>query len=142
MNKSDLVKKLFKNKDSFTEDDLEKSTNTILNFLSDTLFKGDRIEIRNFGIFEVKPTKAKPKARNPRTNEEIFVPAHKKIAFKPGKILKEELGKARPGYGFLMEESGEIKGNDDNNKWDDKEESKNRGRKEDEEEVWEEEWKW
>lgn len=34
-----------------------------------------RIEIRNFGVFEVKPTKAKPKARNPHTNEEIFVPA-------------------------------------------------------------------
>ena len=52
-----------------------------------------RIEIRNFGVLEVKPTKAKPKARNPRTNEEIFVPAHKKIAFKPGKILREELKK-------------------------------------------------
>ena len=47
-----------------------------------------RIEIRNFGVFEVKPTKAKPKARNPHTNEEIFVPAHKKTHFKPGKIFK------------------------------------------------------
>ena len=37
-----------------------------------------RIEIRNFGVFESKPTKAKPRARNPRTNEEIYVPAHKK----------------------------------------------------------------
>ena len=52
-----------------------------------------RIELRNFGIFEVKPTKAKPKARNPRTNEEIFVPAHRKIMFKPGKNLKTELKK-------------------------------------------------
>ena len=50
-----------------------------------------RIEIRNFGVFEVKPTKAKPKARNPHTNEEIFVPAHKKPHFKPGKILKNYL---------------------------------------------------
>ncbi|MBL7013347.1 MAG: integration host factor subunit beta [Candidatus Marinimicrobia bacterium] len=52
-----------------------------------------RIEIRNFGVFESKPTKAKPKARNPRTNEEIFVPAHKKTRFKAGKILKEHLRK-------------------------------------------------
>ncbi|MBT3591156.1 MAG: integration host factor subunit beta [Candidatus Marinimicrobia bacterium] len=52
-----------------------------------------RIEIRNFGVFESKPTKAKPKARNPRTNEEIFVPAHKKTRFKAGKILKEHLKK-------------------------------------------------
>jgi nucleoid DNA-binding protein len=50
-----------------------------------------RIEIRNFGVFEVKPTKAKPKARNPHTNEEIFVPAHKKTHFNPGKIFKNYL---------------------------------------------------
>tara|TARA_Y100001970_G_scaffold275099_1_gene375874 strand:- start:1481 stop:1789 length:309 start_codon:yes stop_codon:yes gene_type:complete len=52
-----------------------------------------RIEIRNFGVFESKPTKAKPRARNPKTNEEIYVPAHKKTRFKPGKILKEHLRK-------------------------------------------------
>ena len=52
-----------------------------------------RIEIRNFGVLESKPTKAKPKARNPKTNEEIFVPAHKKAHFKPGKILKNHLKK-------------------------------------------------
>ena len=50
-----------------------------------------RIEIRNFGVLEVKPTKAKPNARNPQTNQEIFVPAHKKTHFKPGKILKRFL---------------------------------------------------
>jgi integration host factor subunit beta len=52
-----------------------------------------RIEIRNFGVFEVKPTKAKPRARNPRTNEEIFVPPRRKTHFKPGKLLKEVLKK-------------------------------------------------
>ena len=52
-----------------------------------------RIEVRNFGVFESKPTKAKPRARNPRTNEEIYVPAHKKTRFKPGKILKAHLRK-------------------------------------------------
>ena len=52
-----------------------------------------RIEIRNFGVLESKPTKAKPRARNPKTNEEIFVPAHKKTHFKPGKILKKHLKK-------------------------------------------------
>ena len=52
-----------------------------------------RLELRKFGVFEVKPTKAKPRARNPRTNEEIYVPAHRKIHFRPGKILKNELKK-------------------------------------------------
>ena len=50
-----------------------------------------RIEIRNFGVLEVKPTKAKPQARNPRTNEVVFVPARKKAHFKPGKLLRAKL---------------------------------------------------
>ena len=52
-----------------------------------------RLELRKFGIFEVKPTKAKPNARNPKTNEIIYVPAHRKIHFRAGKILKKELKK-------------------------------------------------
>ena len=54
-----------------------------------------RIEIRNFGVFEVKPTKAKPRARNPRTNEEIYVPPRKKTHFKPGKVIKSVLKQAK-----------------------------------------------
>lgn len=50
-----------------------------------------KIEIRNFGTFSIKPTKAKPRARNPRTNEEIFVPPHRKSHFKPGRLLKLKL---------------------------------------------------
>ena len=52
-----------------------------------------RIELRNFGVFEVKPTKAKPRARNPRTNEEVYVPPRRKINFKPGKVIREVLQK-------------------------------------------------
>ncbi len=50
-----------------------------------------RVEIRNFGVLEVKPTKAKPQARNPKTNEVVYVPARKKTHFKPGKLLREKL---------------------------------------------------
>jgi integration host factor subunit beta len=50
-----------------------------------------RIEIRDFGVFEVKRTKAKPKARNPRTGEIIFVPARRKTHFKPSKLLRSFL---------------------------------------------------
>ena len=94
-NKDDLVKKmsqklLFSNEDmKFMVDNFLETILEILKQPKDII----RIELRNFGVFEVKPTKAKPKARNPRTNEEIFVPAHKKISFRPGKILKEELRK-------------------------------------------------
>jgi len=50
-----------------------------------------RIEIRDFGVFEVKTTKPKPKARNPKTGEIIYVPARRKTHFKAGKMLKEVL---------------------------------------------------
>ncbi len=50
-----------------------------------------RIEIRDFGVFEVKETKPKPKARNPRTGQIIYVPARRKTHFKPGKLLKDIL---------------------------------------------------
>lgn len=50
-----------------------------------------RIELRGFGVFEVKKTKAKPKARNPKTNETVFIPSRRKTHFKPSKRLKEVL---------------------------------------------------
>lgn len=50
-----------------------------------------RIEIRDFGVLEVKPTKSKPKARNPKSGEIIFVPSRRKTHFKPSKLLKSFL---------------------------------------------------
>ena len=61
--------------------------------MRDTLISGNRIEIRGFGVFEVKDTKPMPAARNPRTGEIIYVPARRKTHFKPGKLLKKELHK-------------------------------------------------
>ena len=52
---------------------------------------GHRVEIRGFGVLDVKDTKPKPKARNPRTGEQVGVPAHRKVLFKPGKQLKAAL---------------------------------------------------
>jgi len=50
-----------------------------------------RIELRDFGVFEVKKTKAKPKARNPKTNDTVFIPSRRKTHFKPSKRLKQVL---------------------------------------------------
>jgi integration host factor subunit beta len=50
-----------------------------------------RIEVRDFGVFEVKPTKSKPKARNPKSGEIIYVPSRRKTHFKPSKLLKKFL---------------------------------------------------
>lgn len=73
---------------------VEPWVDIVINALRDTMLDADpecRIEIRDFGVFEIKKTKAKPKARNPKTNEEIYVPAHRKSHFKPSKMLKEFL---------------------------------------------------
>jgi integration host factor subunit beta len=67
--------------------------------LRQTMMNGDtelRIEVREFGVFEIKKTKSKPKARNPRTGEIIVVPPHRKSHFKPGKILKKYLARPTP----------------------------------------------
>ena len=81
---------------NLTHDEMKLILDTTLDVMAAILTEKRsriRIELRNFGIFEVKPTKAKPRARNPRTNEEVYVPAHKKIHFRAGKILKNELKK-------------------------------------------------
>jgi integration host factor subunit beta len=70
-----------------------KMVDALFAAMRDTLIAGNRIEIRGFGVFEVKDTKPKPAARNPRTGQIIYVPARRKTHFKPGKLLKEELHK-------------------------------------------------
>jgi integration host factor subunit beta len=69
---------------------------SLFEVMRDTLIKGNRIEIRGFGTLEVRDTKAKPNARNPRTGDIVFVPARRKVHFKPGKELKEGLIKKLP----------------------------------------------
>jgi integration host factor subunit beta len=72
----------------------EEYVNSVFQALREILSEADpeiRIEIRDFGVFEVKQTKPKPKARNPRTGEIIYVPARRKTHFKPGKLLKDVL---------------------------------------------------
>lgn len=63
-----------------------------------------RIELRDFGVFEVKKTKAKPKARNPKTNETVFIPSRRKTHFKPSKLMKEELQKPLAELGYSIPE--------------------------------------
>ena len=56
----------------------------------ETLVEEKRIELRNFGVFEVKKRAAR-KARNPRTGEKVFVPAKFVVTFKPGKEMEERV---------------------------------------------------
>ena len=51
----------------------------------------DRIEIRNFGVFNILLTKERTNARNPKTKESVIIPERKKIVFKPSKKIKKIL---------------------------------------------------
>jgi len=52
------------------------------------LAKGNRVEFREFGVFETKTRPART-AQNPRTLEKVGVPAKRKVAFKPGRLMRE-----------------------------------------------------
>jgi nucleoid DNA-binding protein len=56
----------------------------------ETLIQDRRIELRNFGVFEVKKRAAR-KARNPRTGDKVFVPEKYVVTFKPGKEMEEKV---------------------------------------------------
>jgi nucleoid DNA-binding protein len=56
----------------------------------ETIIEEGRIELRNFGIFEVKKRAAR-KAHNPKTGEEVNVPAKCVVTFKPGKFMEERV---------------------------------------------------
>ncbi len=56
----------------------------------ETLIEERRIELRNFGVFEVKKRAAR-KARNPRTGDKVFVPEKYVVTFKPGKEMEEKV---------------------------------------------------
>ena len=93
--REDIIRKAG-DKLNLTHDEMKLILDTTLDTMAEMLTEEKsqiRIELRNFGIFEVKPTKAKPRARNPKTNEEVYVPPRRKIHFKPGKIIRQELQK-------------------------------------------------
>ena len=92
MNKSDLIKKISENSDSLNEDDLEQTVNTILNLISSSLSKGDRVEIRNFGTFSVR-SRDQRISRNPKTGTSVLVEPKNHPYFRASKFLKESLNK-------------------------------------------------
>ena len=74
-----------------------KVVNAMFDTIRDLMCSGKpecRIEVRNFGVFEVKRTAAKPKARNPKKPDQIiYIPPRLKTHFRPGKLLKGYLRK-------------------------------------------------
>ena len=88
--KSKLLNQLSKNYPNFLKKDLEKVTNIILKEIKSTLKRGERVELRGFGVFSSKTQKARI-SRNPKTGEKINTPTKKTIHFKMSKEMFKKL---------------------------------------------------
>ena len=93
MVKSEIIKILKKNHKKLNYSQISDLVDAIFNEISKSLIKNKAVELRKFGRYSVKTIKAKFNARNPRTNQIIYVPEKKKISFKMSKHLKEEINK-------------------------------------------------
>ena len=65
----------------------EQAVEAVLEAMKQSMKRGERIELRGFGVFQVKPRK-RGIGRNPRTGKEVRIPPGRTIRFKPGKDLQ------------------------------------------------------
>ena len=88
--KSNLLKHLSDSYPNFLKKDLEKFLNIILSEIKQALYKGERVELRGFGIFSTNIQRASIR-RNPRTGEKVAVKTKRTIRFKMGKEMFKKL---------------------------------------------------
>ena len=86
MTKKEIVKSI-SDKTGLTQLQIKEIVQLTLDGIIDTLLDEGRVELRNFGVFQVKSRKAR-KARNPRTGRQVDVPEKFVVAFKPGKEME------------------------------------------------------
>ncbi|PYV29070.1 MAG: integration host factor subunit beta [Acidobacteria bacterium] len=86
MIKLDIITEVV-NRTGLTKTKAEIAVETVFESMKRALGNGDRIELRGFGVFNVKPRKTGI-GRNPRTGEEVSIPPGKAVRFKPGKELQ------------------------------------------------------
>jgi DNA-binding protein HU-beta len=88
-NKSDLVDALAE-RTSLSKKDAEQVLDTVIDVVTQTLKKGDKLTISGFGTFSVSARAART-GRNPQTGAAIQISASKNPRFKPGKVLKDAI---------------------------------------------------
>ena len=98
MTKKDIVRTISEEV-GLTQQQTKEIVQKTFDAIIESLVRERRIELRNFGVFEVKPRAAR-KARNPRTGEQVEVPKKHVVTFKPGKYMEakvRDLDEAQPG---------------------------------------------
>ena len=93
MTKSELIAQLATRHSQFLLADMELAVKTVLEALGKNLARGERIEIRGFGSFEIRKYKAY-EGRNPRTGDPVEVQPKRLPFFKVGKELKERVNES------------------------------------------------
>lgn len=89
MNKSDIIN-LVCEKNNLSLSDVEYSVKKIIDFMSENLYQGERVEIRGFGTFSLHTHQSRL-ARNPKTGDKIALERRNTVHFKPSKELKSRV---------------------------------------------------
>ena len=98
MTKRDLVMRI-SNETGLVQQDVLKVVQKTLDYISDAVTSGKKVELRNFGVFEVKIRKARI-GRNPNAPEtDVPIPARAVVKFKPGKEMRDAVLKLTPDDG-------------------------------------------
>ena len=89
MTKKEIVKTI-SDETGLNQQDIKTIVQKTFDAIVATLVEEGRIELRNFGVFQVRPRAAR-KARNPRTGRQVEVPEKFVVTFKPGKIMEQKV---------------------------------------------------
>lgn len=90
MTKSELISNIMKRYSHGLPGDVEPAISAIIEYLSESLANGQRIEVRGFGAFS-RSYRAAKIGRNPRTGEPVPIPGKHRVVFKPGKVLSDRV---------------------------------------------------
>jgi nucleoid DNA-binding protein len=93
LSKKKLIKQLKEKNPALNQSEIETVINTFSQNITETLKKGNSVEIRGFGRFYTKKLKENFNARNPATNKLIYKPERVKVRFRPAKQLKQIVNK-------------------------------------------------
>ena len=89
MTKKDIILKV-SDETNLKQIDVKKVVQKTLDCIVEALTRGEKIELRNFGVFKIKQRKSRI-GRNPRTGQVVPVPPRKVVVFKPGLEIKKKV---------------------------------------------------
>jgi len=90
MTKSELIEQVASKVNNFSRKDIEVIVDTLFDSMSDSLSKGDKVEIRGFGSFKIKERDGR-QGRNPKSGENIYIDSKRVPFFKAGKEIRERI---------------------------------------------------